>query len=332
MQPVTIDERLAHITAAKKQLDTKIPWLADSMSNDLKHAFGDRNNSEFVITPDGKIAIARAWSDIDVLRADLEKLVGKSGTTTSPEQLGRKPVGAARSKIARGVVPRVERPEGSALVAKPLIEGDAKKVQPFYAKLRVEVERALLSDGGAGKMYLGFHLDPIHTVHWNNLAAPLKWSIEAPAGVTLSKTEGVALTVEPESDVDPREFLVEAKFDGDRPKMPMVLTVNYFACDDEERWCRAVEQRYEIRFETDRDAGRVQGGGRRGGGGRPPGGGRGGRRPDPAQMIARLDGDGDGKVSESEARGPMRDRFSQMDTDGDGYVTKEEIETRFQRR
>ena len=335
VQPVVLEERLLHIAAAKKQYDTKIPWLADSMANDLKHAFGDRNNSEFVIGSDGKIAIARTWSDPETLRKDLEKLVGKSKTVTSVRDLDRKPAARPKSKVARGVVPRVKRPQGaSVLVAKPLLDKakkDGGKTQPLYAKLRAEAGREILQSGGSGKLYLGFHLDPIHTVHWNNLAEPLRWKIEAPKGVTLSKTEGTAPKVEPEADIDPREFLVDLELDGKVPSEPLVLTVNYFACDDEEGWCRAVQQRYEVALKTDRDAGRVSGGGgrQRGGGGRPPGGGR---RPDPARILSMLDENEDGKISESEARGPMKDRFSQMDTNSDGYVTKEEIEARFRGR
>ena len=68
VQPLILDERLAHIAAARERLDTRIPWLADSMKNDLKHAFGDRNNSEFVISPEGKLVIARSWSDPEQLR------------------------------------------------------------------------------------------------------------------------------------------------------------------------------------------------------------------------------------------------------------------------
>ena len=63
VQPLTLEERLAHVAEASRQLDTRIPWLADSMENDLKHAFGDKNNSEFVISPEGKVLIARNWNE-----------------------------------------------------------------------------------------------------------------------------------------------------------------------------------------------------------------------------------------------------------------------------
>ena len=135
VQPVTIEERLAHVAAARRQLDTRIPWLADTMANDLKHALGDRPNSEFIISPQGKILVARSWSDPEMLRADLEKFVGKTKTVTSPSDLDRKLKAAPVSRIASGVVPRVEKPEGvSAVIVRPVIKKDVDggKQEIFY--------------------------------------------------------------------------------------------------------------------------------------------------------------------------------------------------------
>ncbi|MHC4408392.1 MAG: EF-hand domain-containing protein [Planctomycetota bacterium] len=49
---------------------------------------------------------------------------------------------------------------------------------------------------------------------------------------------------------------------------------------------------------------------------------RGGR----GDFIARLDTDGDGKISRKEAPERMAQFFDRMDADGDGFITKEEIE------
>ena len=43
---------------------------------------------------------------------------------------------------------------------------------------------------------------------------------------------------------------------------PVRLTVRYFACHDEEGWCRAVTQSYTIDWTPDRDGGWSQGRGR----------------------------------------------------------------------
>ena len=44
-----------HVEKAKESLGTTVPWLVDSMKNELKHAMGDRPNSEFIIDPDGNL-------------------------------------------------------------------------------------------------------------------------------------------------------------------------------------------------------------------------------------------------------------------------------------
>ena len=337
VQPVTIEERLAHVSAARKQLDTRIPWLADTMSNDLKHALGDRPNSEFIISPEGRILVSRSWSDPETLRADLEKLVGKVKTVTSPSELDRKPKAAKTSRIASGVVPRLEKPEGaSAVVARPVIKKDEEggKKEVFYAKLRAEADRGLLMEG-KGKLHIGFHLDPVHTVHWNNLADPLRFEIKAPKGIKLSTSKGVAPKVKDPSDIDPREFILEIDSGNGRLEQPLELEVFYYACDDEEGWCRAVSHQYEIELKRDRDAGSVRTA--RGGGGfeRQRPGGRGGfqqrRRPDMAELLSRMDTDGDGVIARSEARGPMTDRFDLMDADGNGSISREEMSKHFER-
>lgn len=51
----------------------------------------------------------------------------------------------------------------------------------------------------------------------------------------------------------------------------------------------------------------------------PPRGG-----PDPANMLAEFDQDGDGLISSSEFMGP-EDHFDRLDTDGDGYLNSEEL-------
>ena len=310
------------------------------MANDLKHALGDRPNSEFIISPEGRILVARSWSDPETLRADLEKLIGKTKTITSPSDLNRKTKAAPASKIASGIVPRTEKPEGAmAVIVRPISpKGEKEQAkETFYIKLRAEADRGLM-DQGKGKLHIGFHLDPVHTVHWNNLADPLHFEFKTTKGIKLSTSKGSAPKVKTPSDIDPREFLIEIDSSTGRIEQPLELTVSYFACDDEEGWCRAVTHRYEIELRRDRDAGSVRspGAGRGLDRRQRPGGGRGGfgqrRRPDAGQMLERMDANGDGAISLEEARGPMIDRFKMMDTDENGSLSREELQKHFEQR
>ncbi len=65
-----------------------------------------------------------------------------------------------------------------------------------------------------------------------------------------------------------------------------------------------------------------EGGGRRQGGGGGGGGGRGGT---PAESIARMDGNGDGKLTADEVPEFVWSRMSAADTNGDGSVDEEEL-------
>lgn len=48
------------------------------------------------------------------------------------------------------------------------------------------------------------------------------------------------------------------------------------------------------------------------------------RRPDPQEILAQFDADGDGQLSMDEFPGPD-EHFARLDTDGDGYLSQEEL-------
>ena len=249
--PFTREERLLHVREAKRTLGTKIPWLVDTMDNHIKHGLGNRPNSEFILDPDGKVAVKRMWSKPAELRKDLERLVGPIAHPTRIEDLDLKIVPPPKI-AASGVVPRVPRGRGmQPLALEPKLE---KKGMPFYVKLRAEAGPGLLKEG-KGKLYLGFHLDPLYRVHWNNLTKPIKIILAPPKGVVLSSTELEGPKPKQESDIDPREFMLDATWP--KTDQPLQLSVYYYACSDEEGWCKAVSQQYAIYLKKDRDGGRV---------------------------------------------------------------------------
>ena len=311
-----------HVAEAKKTLGATVPWLVDTMQNDLKHALGNRPNSEFIIDPDGNLVVMRDWSNPDTLRDDLEKLVGQVKNPTRVSDLDLK-IETTPRPAASGVVERIRLPDRmSALQVDPQAGS-----HPFYVKLRAEVDQDVLN-GSKGKMYLGFHLDPLYHVHWNNLARPLSFEIEKTDGIQFTPGTGTGPKVEAEADIDPREFLIDVE-PGATGQFE--LTVRYFACNDEKGFCIPVTQKYVVHLERDPDAGapRRTGGSRGGGGrpqpGRPPGGGD---RPGSfsADRLLRMDRNGDGRLSEQELPAQMRSRMDRKDANGDGFIDRSEAE------
>lgn len=245
--PVTLEERLLHIQEAKRVLGTNIDWLSDTMSNDLKHAIGDASNSEYVVDPQGTIVRMRVWSDPDALREDLEVLVGPVEHRTTVADLGMK-VEPPPPEAPTGLVPRVElRGAFHPLVAKAQVE---KSRHPFYAKLRAAAQSELLTTG-KGQLYLGYFLDPIYDVHWNNEAAPVAYEIAAPKAMSISPSKGLGPMVDAPADADPREFLLNV--DRGTSVEPIRITLHYYACTD--KWCIPVSQEYLISWQMDRDSG-----------------------------------------------------------------------------
>ncbi|MEM6737932.1 MAG: EF-hand domain-containing protein [Bacteroidota bacterium] len=60
------------------------------------------------------------------------------------------------------------------------------------------------------------------------------------------------------------------------------------------------------------------------GGPREPGGE--GGPPNFSQLLSRMDSNGDGKLSESEVKGPLANDFARVDSNKDGFLTESEVE------
>ena len=309
-----------HVREAKRKLGSRFSWICDSMTNDLKHALGNAPNSEFVIDPSGKIVRARRWSRPQELRADLADLVGVVEPPTKAADLDLP--GLKRPPTAqRDVVPRVRLPgRMTPLKVQPLMETESEQPEPFYAKLRAEIESSYF-DHDSGSLYLGFFLDPLYKVHWNNRADPLRFEIELVDGIELSQLTGTGPEVSADADADPREFLIDLSGDTDEP---IKLTVHYFACDDAETFCKPVTQQYLIHLQRDRD-----GGSRRAARGTRsrefPLGNAGMTQFIP--VLRELDADGDGEISAEEIENaPVA--LQRLDSNGDGKLSRDEIRPR----
>ena len=315
VSPFTIEERLQHVAIAKAQLGSQIDWLCDTMTNDLKHAFGDAPNSEFVIDPAGTVVRKRAWSDPLALRKDLESLVGAVAQPTRVEDLKLPSISPAR-QAAKEVVPRLRLPgQFAPVVTSPML---TESEVPFYVKLRVEADSDLLRQG-KGRLYLGFFLDPIYQVHWNNRAEPMSFEIQAAADTRISPAQGQGPKVSLAADSDPREFVVDVEL-ADR-SVPLTVTVRYVACDDAETFCLPVAQSYSITLQADRD-----GGNRRSAMPAAP--------PASADMSSRMrqrvlsfDKDHDGIVQLADVPDRMRQFLQAADANHDGAIDGDELRT-----
>ena len=121
---------------------------------------------------------------------------------------------------------------------------------------------------GSAVRDLGFHLDPLYHVHWNNLTEPIRYLVQVPEGFTVTQRRGEGPKVKQPADIDPREFLLDIERDLSSQERflrrhrhiqddtQLVGTVDYFACNDEEGWCVAISQEYAITLEPDPDGGR----------------------------------------------------------------------------
>ena len=272
-----------HVKEAQSRLGSSFTWLCDTMDNVAKHHLGDAPNSEFVIDPRGRVVRRRPWSDPDQLRKDLTELVGPIAKPTRESTLNMPRIAPNRD-VVRGVVPTIIRP--NRMQAVQVKAGLETSKHPFYAKLRAEADSNLLRSG-SGQLYLGFLIDPLYHVHWNNLSKPLHVEITSNNNTHIEPAILEGPQLKAESDSDPREFLVT--IDKARRDTELQLDVFYYACDDDQTWCKAIRQTYTVSLEVDLDAGRTQK--NRGSQGRRPGPSDSRRRGSPVStgLVASVD-------------------------------------------
>lgn len=309
IQPFTLEERLLLARRAKSQFGTQIPWIVDAMDNRLKHALGDRPNSQFLINPDGIVVRKRAWANFAEVRKDLEELVGPVDHVTREEDVvlpGEKRTSLPTTPPAG---PRIPRPNMLPIVLEPVQEAEGR---PFFAKLRAEADARLLAEG-SGKLYLGFHLDPLYDRHWARGGDVLSWQIAVSPSLQLQPLEAKANAATRTSDTSPREFLLDVtSWPVDQP---LRLVVKYQVCDGDQA-CECLEQSYVLRRERDAD----------GGGARGAGAGYW----EPAEFVKQLlrgDANRDGQLSKSEAVGLVVPHFEALDTNHNGLLDREELKT-----
>lgn len=294
VRPANLEERLAHIAEAKRVLDTSLPWLCDGMDNQARFTLGLGPNSHLIFDPEGRLLHALGWTTAEVLRQEIVKRVGDSATHTEIKDLHLKKQLPA---LAQKSVPQKDTPwlEFDELLVPVQIAAKTAGNQPYYVKPRAEVTRSVLENGN-GQMYLGFHLDPIHHVHWNNLATPLHYELQLPGNLKANPEQSVAAEVKEPSDSNPREFAVELT--GAKPGDVMELTFHYFACSDEEGWCVPATQSYKITLKADENGGGTMG-----------------------RSFGRIRGqEGNGQTPEE-----FRERILLADVDGDGIVHLEDF-------
>jgi hypothetical protein len=239
-----MEERLMHVAEAKRRLGSRITWLADTMENLFHESMDGSPNAEMVVDPEGRVVARRRWSDPATLRADLERFVGPVDNPTRVTDLDL-PTQPPPPTVARNVLPRLPMDSSMASIqVDPIIEDET----PYYVKLRAEAEDDLRS-AGSGRLYLGFFLDPLYRVHWNNEAGPVRFSITPPSGATVTPDNGTGPDMTVLADADPREFMLDVA--GVSTEDPFEIDVFYFACDDALTFCVPVNQRYEVNLGRD---------------------------------------------------------------------------------
>lgn len=234
-----MQERLQQLAEAQKLLGTKVPWIADTIENQIRDGLRSASNSLYLISPEGNIVFAADRLDGNSLREALGQFVGEVEQPTLAGDLKLPRI--ARQKAIANIDSDtgVARPEGMVIVAITPTHPE----ETYYVKLRAEADADLLKTG-TGRLFLGFYPDPIHGVHWNNLTKPMKYSLTLPTGVKATPVEASAKKGPGDKDVEPRQFWVD--IEGDSAGASVELTMHYFGCTD--TMCKALTQEYTIQF------------------------------------------------------------------------------------
>jgi hypothetical protein len=314
LQPFNLKERRRQVQLAESLLMTKTPWLYDGMDNQALAAVkGNDDSNVFVYDAEGGELHRGSLTDHNPLLSVLQKNAGTPPETSDPEIYPTPRIAA----LNPGKPDRLDRvninPEKESFSAVRTVPDESRI--PFYAKLRVEADTELLKTG-SGRLYLGFHLDPLYSVQWDNESDPLEYVIWSPVGIAAPSTDQAPEIRGAPVDNEPREFVLSAR-QLDLTKS-LKLRVGYSVYSPLMERTITVSQSYTIQLEED------------------PFGGKAYRRQiahkDPPRRnsapmpfeLRHLDMNGDGRLSRSELSGNLWSKFPEIDTDRDGYISESE--------
>ena len=318
IKPFKQQERARQASIAKQLLYTQVPWLVDDMGNEAATDLAqDPANNVFLFSGDGTELYAGPIEDAKALRAALAEVAGSVDVPTEAGALPNTELPPFKP-LEEKFSPRVKVSMAARFLPLETTPLDSKA--PYYVKLRAEGNQELLASGN-GKMYLGFHIDPLYQVAWNNMGDPMKYAIKVPEGVVAPSINTAQRVTAQATDAEPREFIIEArKLDLSKP---LTIQVNYSVHSLASRKNIDVSQQYMVYLQPDRFGGQVIG--------RQlsspkrnvatPSGGAGNAY---TMMLRRFDLDRNGKLSNDEVIGNLRNRFGEADANNDGFVTEKE--------
>jgi len=255
VQPVVLAERFQHIVEAKRLFRTRVPWLCDGMDNAAAKALGRETNNLFIFNRNGREEYAGNIADAEGFKDALANLAGRIESPTRPGIFTPPdiaPVYIPKAHLVKRVAIDPTKAQFKALQTTPV-----KSSAPLYVKVRVEASKKLLETGN-GRIYLGFHLDPLYKVEWNNLGAPLEYAIKPPRKTAISPSLNRAKKIEGNpSDPEPREFLLHVR--NWNPANPVALTVNYSIRSIRSKRTLDISQHHVLHLEHDPFGGTVIG-------------------------------------------------------------------------
>ncbi|MBN2704344.1 MAG: right-handed parallel beta-helix repeat-containing protein [Pontiellaceae bacterium] len=320
LAPFNESEMVQLAKESARLLKTRIPWICDTLDNEvLLQLSPDLVSDVFIYSDESKRLFTGSILKPGETQGKLTQLLGTPQRNILPSQLPNPDIQPLEIEPANRVKRISFNPTTQTFV--PLLVIPEPSSRPHYVKLRAEADAQLLETGN-GKLYIGFHLDKLYNAQWNNRADPLQYVL-VPAGGTITPAVQSAPSVRDASDTEPREFLLTAT--RQNTDLPIQLKVTYSVQNNTQR----ISQTYNIYLKPD------------------PLGGKAYRRQiayqDPipnfridqntAMPSALRDNDtnNDGKIERSELSGFLWVNFFEIDTNHDGYINNSEYNT-YQRK
>ena len=330
VQAQNMTERLMQLSEAQEKLGTKVPWIADTMDDQILHGLRSGSFSVYLISPENEIIYSSDQINRDGLRNALSKVAGAINNPTKTGDLNLPTVKRPAALVNEDSELGVKRPEGMTILN--IIP--TKPEETYYVKLRVEADDALLQTG-TGRLFLGFYPDPIYDAHWNNLSAPMKFKLNLPKGVKATPSEASAKKGPGNSDTQPRQFWVDIK--SDSKFSDIQLRLDYYGCTPD--LCLPLTHEYSIQLKAEDRGSRTFGMNK---------GNKGNTReqarskssvPNENSRMQRMDANKDGSVSFEEMCEMMkkqraanyseqdtRRQFERLDSNKDGQISIGEME------